>query len=326
MRTASPVSHSLRFGGVVRNGTLWTDAAGAPIQAHGGWVLPHDGAYYWYGEDKSGVTRNRRMDVIGIRCYRSDDLVAWHDQGLVLASDPSSELDVLRPSGVMERPRALFCKATGKFVMWFHADDPSYRAASVGVAVSEAPNGPFELLRVMRPNNQDSRDLTLFEDADGTAYLVHSSESNRSLHIARLTPDYEDVDGSWSRAFADQDRESPCVLRANGQYYLLTSGCTGWRPNPALFGTSPRVVGGWKLIDNPCRGPRSHTTFDGQATCVFWASGRPYALVDHWNPDDLGASGYSILPVSFAAEKHDPMEICWHEEFLGVGMRRKDFS
>lgn len=326
MRTAFPASPSLRFGGAVRNGTLWADVSGVPIQAHGGWILPHDGTYYWYGEDKGGITRNRRMDAIGIRCYRSDDLVAWHDLGLVLSSDPSSKLDVLRPSGVMERPRVLFCRTTGKFVMWFHADDASYRAASVGVAVSDTPDGPFELLRVMRPNNQDSRDLTLFEDADGTAYLVHSSESNRSLHVARLTPDYADVDGSWQRAFADQDREAPCVLRANDQYYLLTSGCTGWRPNPALFGTSLHMVGGWKLIDNPCRGPRSHTTFDGQATCAFWAAGRPYVLVDHWNPNDLGASGYSILPVSFVPEKHDPMEICWHEEFLGAGTRREDLS
>ena len=307
----------------MRNATLWKDASGAPIQAHGGWILPYDGRYYWFGEDKSGVTTGRRMDAIGVRCYCSDDLATWRDLGLVLRSDPKSELDVLRPTGVMERPRVLFCEATGRFVMWFHADDASYRAASVGVAVSRSPEGPFELVRVMRPNGQDSRDMTLFADADGTAYLVHSSESNRSLHIARLTPDYEDVDGSWSRAFADQDREAPCLFAANGQYYLLTSGCTGWRPNPALFGTSPHVVGAWKLIDNPCRGPRSHATFDGQATCVFWALGRPYALIDHWIPDDLGASGYSILPVGFGAEKHDPLEICWHEEFLGVGPTRR---
>ena len=98
------------------------DDAGAPIQAHGGWVLPvaprDPGAgteYYWYGEDKSGVTVGRRMDAIGIRCYRSRDLVSWHDCGLVLRSDPASELDVLRPSGVMERPRVLRCPATGRY-------------------------------------------------------------------------------------------------------------------------------------------------------------------------------------------------------------------
>lgn len=308
----------------MRNGTLWLDDAGAPIQAHGGWILPHGGAFYWYGEDKGGVTRDRRVDAIGVRCYRSTDLASWHDLGLVLLADEGSEHEELRPTGVMERPRVLFCARTGRFVMWVHVDDARYRSASLAVAVSDGPGGPFELLRVMRPNGQESRDMTLFEDRDGTAYLVHSAESNASLHVARLTGDYCDVDGSWSRAFADQAREAPCLFAANGQYYLLTSGCTGWRPNPALFGTSAGVVGGWRLVDNPCRGPREHETFGGQATCVFWAGGVPCALIDHWEPDDLGSSGYSILPITFLPERHDPMELRWHDELVGIGAQGKE--
>ena len=193
----------------MRNGMVWLDDAGAPMQAHGGWILPvpragsgsaGDVDFYWYGEDKSGVTAGRRMDAIGIRCYRSRDLASWRDCGLVLRADPKAELDVLRPSGVMERPRVLRCPTTGRYVMWFHADDASYRAASVGVAVADGPEGPFELVRVMRPCGTDSRDLTLFADTDGAGYLVHSSESNRTLHVARLTADYLDVEGSWVRA------------------------------------------------------------------------------------------------------------------------------
>lgn len=302
----------------MRNGELWLDVEGRPIQAHGGWVLPHGGSFFWYGEDKSGVTRGRRQDAIGIRCYRSTDLSHWRDCGLVLRADASSELEVMRPTGVMERPRVLLCPQTGRFVMWFHADDAAYRTAAAGVAVADAPEGPFELVRVVRPDGQDSRDLTLFQDADGTGYLVSSSESNRSLHIMRLADDYASVDGSWTRAFADQEREAPCLLAANGQYYLLTSGCTGWRPNPALFGTSPQVMGGWKLVDNPCRGERAHATFEGQATCLFWAGGSPFVLIDHWCPTNLGASGYSILPVTFDDEKHDPMTIVWQDQFSGL--------
>ena len=317
----------------MRNGTVWSDDTGVPIQAHGGWILPvaeagadsatagggaSGAVYYWYGEDKSGVTAGRRMDAIGIRCYRSRDLATWHDCGLVFRADSAAADDLLRPSGVMERPRVLRCPATGRFVLWFHADDARYRAASVAVAVADHPEGPFELVRVMRPNNADSRDFTLFANEDGEAYLVHSSESNKTLHIARLTSDYLDVDGSWVPAFPQQEREAPCLFAARGQYYLLTSGCTGWRPNAALFGTAPAVAGPWKLIDNPCRGPREHATFGGQATCVFWANGAPFALIDHWQPDNLGASGYSILPIDFLPEKHDPIEIRWKDEFHGL--------
>ena len=103
------------------------------------------------------------------------------------------------------------------------------------------------------------------------------------------------------------------MLSACGQLYLLTSGCTGWRANPALFGTAPQMIGPWKLIDNPCVGDRARSTYDGQATCLFKAGGRHYVLLDHWDPDDLGASGYSILPVTFLPIRHDPIEIAWSD-------------
>lgn len=44
----------------------------------------------------------------------------------------------------------------------------------------------------------------------------------------------------------------------------------------------------------------------------------PYALVDHRHSDDLGASGYSILPIGFVPQKHDPIEIRWADEFAGL--------
>lgn len=304
------------------NGTLWTDASGAPIQAHGGWILPvaenGETVFYWYGEDKSGVTVNRRMDSVGIRCYRSSDLVTWTDCGLVLKSDPASVIDVLRPSSVMERPRVLYNARTGCYVLWFHADDARYRVAGVGVAVSKSPMGLFELVDVFKPCNQDSRDFTLFEAGDGNAYLICSSEGNKTLHVVPLTPDYQGVRGSYVRVFPEQEREAPCAFGSHGQFYLLTSGCTGWRPNPAMFGYAPEMIGPWKLIDNPCVGERARSTYDGQATCVFEVAGRLFALFDHWNPDDLGSSGYSILPVSFLSIKHDPIEIAWRDRFTGL--------
>ena len=315
------------------NGACWNDANGAPIQAHGGWILPVGGPdgpteYVWYGEDKSAATRDGKTEAIGIRCYSSKDLLAWHDCGLVFSADSDSPHDVLRPSGVMERPRVIYCDKTGEYVLWFHADDAAYRAAMLGVAVSNSPYGPFKFVHLIRPAGQDSRDFTLFVDAAGgecrgasapEAYLVASSEGNRTLHVSRLTNDYMDIDGGYVRALPEQEREAPCVFTACGQYYLLTSGCSGWRPNAALFATAPQVIGPWKLLDNPCRGPREHTTFDGQPTCVFEAGGSNFALFDHWDARDLGLSGYSILPVSFAAAKHDPLEIHWSDVFRGLG-------
>jgi hypothetical protein len=39
-----------------RPGQLWLDTDGLPIQAHGGCILEHNSVYYWYGEQKDGLT------------------------------------------------------------------------------------------------------------------------------------------------------------------------------------------------------------------------------------------------------------------------------
>ena len=35
----------------IRPGQVWLDTAGKRIPAHGGSVMYHEGAYYWYGEN-----------------------------------------------------------------------------------------------------------------------------------------------------------------------------------------------------------------------------------------------------------------------------------
>ena len=75
--------------------------------------------------------------------------------------------------------------------------------------------------------------MTLFQDEDGAAYLVHSSEGNATLHVSRLAGDGLNTCGSFSRAFPGAYREAPAIFKHRGRYYLISSGCTGWDPNPA---------------------------------------------------------------------------------------------
>lgn len=49
----------------MKNGTLWLDADGRGIQAHGGSILQHNGIFYWYGENKDTDTHNRSVDFVG---------------------------------------------------------------------------------------------------------------------------------------------------------------------------------------------------------------------------------------------------------------------
>lgn len=294
----------------MKNGTCWTDDQGALIQAHGGMIMEHEGVYYWYGEHKGApnVPGTRRVDVIGISCYSSRDLHSWHYEGLALPACPDDPSSHLHPSRVAERPKVLFNRCTGKFVMWLHVDSADYTFAGAGCAVSDSPTGPFRYLHGTQPNRRDCRDLNVFTDEDGSAWLIHSGDWNKTLYFSRLTDDYTGFTGEIHAALVDQEREAPALIKQDGLYYLLTSGCTGWSPNPALYAVSPRLTCGWRLIDNPCLGEGARTTYGGQSTCLFRAGGQVLLLLDHWNPTDLMHSGYSLLPVTL---DNGRMEIPW---------------
>lgn len=300
---------------MLTNGTLWKDIDGNSIQAHGGMILEHDGIWYWYGENKGAPNcpGKNRVDVIGISCYSSVDLKNWKYEGLVIESEKTDEQHPLHYTKVCERPKVIYCEKTGKFVLWMHIDDKTYQMASVGVAVSDSPVGPFVLKTVIRPNGQESRDMTVFKDDDGVAYLVHSKDGNRTLNIARLTDDYEDVDGYFVSVLVDQIREAPALCKHKGKYYMVTSGCTGWKPNSALYAEANFITGKWHLVDNPCEGENYRNTFGGQSTYIFEYNGQKYLMLDHWIPHDLQNSGYSILPISF--DEENEMTVSWVEEF-----------
>ena len=301
----------------MRNGQMWFDIHNQPIQAHGGCIIKYEDTYYWYGENKGqdNVPGTKRVDVIGISCYSSKNLVDWKYEGLVLEAEKEDIDSKLYYKNVLERPKVIYNEKTGKFVMWMHVDDARYLRAETGVAVSDSPTGPFCFKGAFRPNGRESRDMTIYKDRDGTAYLIHSSDANCTMYIARLTEDYTNVDGFFVPAMEEQQREAPAVCKHGDKYFMVTSGCTGWYCNSALFSTSDYVQGIWRLIDNPCEGENYRKTFFGQSTYIFEIDNQKFLMLDHWEPDDLKNSGYSILPIEFNDD--NTMTIRWKEEWNG---------
>lgn len=304
----------------MKNGTVWRDDAENPIQAHGGCIVQHAGVWYWYGENKGAENLPGKSQVpfLGISCYSSPNLCDWHFEGNVLcAVELEGSTHPLHPSKVCERPKVIYHSGHQKFVMWMHLDEEDYSFARAGVAISESPTGPFHLLAARHVNRTDCRDMTLYQDREGVAYLVHSGDWNKTLYIAELNDEYTDVTGRYTKIMIDQEREAPAAFFHNGSYYMITSGCTGWNPNSALYSTSTRFFNGpeWKLIDNPCSGQGYRQTFGGQSAYVFEAKGQLYLLLDHWKRDNLQSSGYSILPILFSG---DMMDIPWTEHFHGI--------
>lgn len=295
-------------------GAVWLDTAGKPINAHGGGMLYKGRNYFWYGENKAGRTwmpeANRtwdgyRVDVTGIRCYSSRDLYAWKDEGLVLRAEPADPANDLHPSKVVERPKVAFNPRTRKYVMWLHIDTADYQSARAGVAVSSSARGPFRYLGSVKPEGGDSRDQTLFVDADGKAYRVYSSEWNKATYISLLTDDWLQHSGRFVKIFAGQSLEAQAVFKRSGKYYLIASGCSAWDPNPAHAAMAESIWGPWRELGNPCQGANAATTFGAQSTYVFPVAGRKDAYIfmaDRWNKSNLLDSRYVWLPLQFRDE------------------------
>ncbi|HWH72373.1 MAG TPA: glycoside hydrolase family 43 protein [Candidatus Sulfotelmatobacter sp.] len=314
---AAPAAKHSEF----KPGEVWTDTSGAPINAHGGGVLYCGKKYYWYGEIKTGKTWtpecNRswggtRVELVGVSCYSSKDLYNWQNEGNVLPAVQDDVQHALHKSKVLERPKVLFNRATKKFVMWMHVDSEDYRLARAGVAVSDSPTGPFTYVGSFRPDNSMSRDMTVFQDEDGKAYLFYASEDNATMHIALLTEDYLKPSGRFERIFVGRSMEAPAVFKHAGRYYVVASGCTGWAPNPARSAVANSIWGPWEELSNPCRGPEAEITFRGQSTYVLPVAGKPGTyifLADRWNSKDLQDSRYLWLPLQFTDKG---FEVPWH--------------
>jgi beta-xylosidase len=135
-----------------RPGDLWPDDHGVHINAHGGGVLWHDGLYYWFGEHKIAGSAGNRAEV-GVHVYTSSDLTAWKDAGIALAVSDEPKSDITRGC-ILERPKVIYNERTRKFVMWFHLEPKGrgYKGARSGVAVADAPAGPYRFVASFRPN------------------------------------------------------------------------------------------------------------------------------------------------------------------------------
>ncbi|MER8188522.1 RICIN domain-containing protein [Kitasatospora sp. NPDC094015] len=226
----------------VVNGTQFPDTTGAAVQAHGGGVIKVGGYYYWFGEDRNPDNTFRYVSA-----YRSTDLKTWEFRHHVLTQATDPEL----ASANIERPKVIYNKATGRFVMWMHKESAAdYGEARAAVAMSSTVDGDYSWRGSFRPLGAMSRDITTFVDDDGTAYMVSAANENRDLHVYRLTSDYTGIDAQVQSLWNGSSREAPALFKRDGVYFLLTSGATGWSPNQQMYGTASSVTGSWSGLRN----------------------------------------------------------------------------
>ena len=313
----------------LQNGKRWYDTAGNPLHAHGGHILLcEDGYYYWYGENREG-------DVY-VSVYRSRDLQTWEFRNHVLTvNSPVEETRVrsrmalaneisaeeaaaisgeavnaiikqgnryLRKINV-ERPKVLYCKKTGKYVMWAHYENgKDYLDAAALVATCDTPDGDFVYHGAFNPYGHMSRDCTLFEEEDGTAYFISASRDNEDLHIYRLSEDYLNVSRMVNALYQGEYREAPAIYRRNGKYYMLSSYCTGWAPNQSKWSMADAIDGDWSdLCDFG-----DETTYRSQPAFVLQKDGKDIYIGDRWGGggEKYFTSTYIVLHIDYDSNGH----------------------
>ena len=115
---------------------------------------------------------------------------------------------------------------------------------------SSTVDGNYTYRGSFRPLGYDSRDMTVFRDDDGTAYMISAANENADLNVYRLTADYHGVATLVQTLWPGSYREAPAMFKRNGVYFLLTSGATGWAPNQQKYATASSITGTWSALTN----------------------------------------------------------------------------
>ena len=229
-----------------------------------------------------------------------------------------------RPEGPFTFLRSLRPNA-GDWPTDVRAEEKTPEALAASRRLGDESGGPGDRVRKNIPylghlaGGQMARDMTLFVDDDGTAYHVFASEYNSTLHVAELTADYLGYSGRWFRVAEKEWTEAPALCKWGGYYWLIGSGCTGWKPNAARLYRAEKLEGPWTNLGNPCRGVNPQNgcgperTWGAQSTYIQPIVGKPglfMAMFDIWCPENQIDSRYVWLPITF---KGDTLEIVWRD-------------
>lgn len=274
-------------------GQLWLDTSGKRIQAHGGSVLYQNGVYYWYGENKEKTTGKNGIWHWGVRCYSSTDLYNWEDRGIIIPPEPDAAESSLHPSAMMDRPHIIYNRNTKKYVCWLKVMN---RDGSQTETVMTADDilGPYTKVREgLKPLNMSAGDFDLAVAPDGKAYYYFERVHSETI-CADLTADYTDVTGYYSTHFPHSSppyvREATAHFVRRGKHYLVTSGTTGYLPNPSEIAIADTWHGPYTVLGNPHVCDQSHTSFHSQVSSVFKVVGKKdlyIAVADRWVPDHM---------------------------------------
>ena len=209
----------------IRPGKTWYDTDGERIQAHGGSVLAVGDTFYWYGENKKGITGYATGEYCGVwhhgvSLYSSKDLYNWKNEGVIMVDDENPD-SPFYPKNIMDRPHIVYCERTGKFVLWAKcAGHGGFETAFFGVCESTDIRGPYTYVRSVscEPYHVGDFDLVV-EDGRGYAIFEHP---HTKMIVMELNDTFNDVTGDASehlqRPFPSRGGAVPPDFRDDGLF------------------------------------------------------------------------------------------------------------
>lgn len=312
----------------IKPGQIWLDTEGKRIQAHGGSVIYIDGEYYWYGENKAKTSGDTDVWHWGVRCYTSKDLYNWEDKGLIISPDLENPDSSLHPKAMMDRPHIIYNKGTKKYVCWLKV---MQRNGEQGETVLTADRilGPYTIVREgLKPLGMNAGDFDLAVAPDGKAYYYFERVHSETI-CADLTDDYLNVTGYYSTHFPHVGpphvREATAHFIRGGKHYLVTSGTTGYLPNPSEVAIADTWHGPYTRLGDPHPQDKTRTSYHSQISSVFKVEGKKdlyIAAADRWVPDQMELK-YEDYKVEFERLFHPEYDGEWDmDEKFGVDSRR----
>lgn len=297
----------------IRPGQVWLDTEGKRIQAHGGSMFIENDTFYWYGENKEFTTPGSGIWHYGIRCYSSKDLYNWKDEGIIVHPDLEDKTSPLHPSSYMDRPHILYNEKTKKYVCWVKFAGANENDHYFTILTADKLFGPYEIaVKSLFPMGAKVGDYDLDIDSNTKkAYLFAETDINKVTSYT-LTEDYLGVIEEKYEHLVNRYREGIAHFERKGKHYLVTSGRTGYIPNPSETAIAEDWHGPYEVQGNPHVNDADQSSFNSQISCIFKhpkIDDLYIAMADRWVPDFHVKAGVSakIWSIIVSIVKKEPV-------------------
>ncbi|KAI1473830.1 carbohydrate-binding module family 35 protein [Daldinia eschscholtzii] len=266
-------------------GAVWYDTDGNKIDAHGGGVVKRGDTFYWVGHAASNQTPN---------LYSSTDLINWKNLG----KQASSVTGMWRPK---------IAKPNGSF--WLFGQQDRY---VLSLKSANFVGGYSQSAKVhIPPNDYSYSDTGMFFDEDTETWYLLTSADHNIVQVNRINKD-----GALGDKVSDLRGgayEAPGIVKADGVYFLIVSGKTGWRANPNKVFWSNSINGPWSGGSDIA--PQDQKTYGSQNTFELTVKGSQKTtyiyMGDAWDSKGGASSNYVWAPLNINAGSHS-VQIDYH--------------